>query len=446
METSSRESSHRERAGSSHAWLWLPAAILGLLACFTLIYTVSKTLDSSGAIDFHSYWFAGHFVRQGNDPFSAYLEKADPEIPPGYIDRSSPAAAVRQPGLADVPANTPTLVLILSTFSFFSWPLAKLLWMICNLILMAVTPFLVLRLLAPDLTFSRQETILIWAAFLALFGTRNVAGNGQTSMLVFAMMLAAMLLARRSWWGSGLALGIALSKFTLSLPVFLILLFERRYRIIAAALVVQLAGLLALSGLTGSNPIAMASNYLEIVRVHADLPGIHLGALFPDSGTWAAASVIILSGIVFGSLAGWIYDMLGRLSMSPIEGLARYQVLTILVLWILLAVYHRAYDSFTAILLLVTGLGAAARPALWRLSHRERWFLAVFTALSTAVLVLPASSIVVLRGFINETVIQAWPAIQNYSITVTLAAGLACSIWLLFRFGRNPDRSLRGSS
>ena len=96
---------------------------LSILFFFTtgilsIIYMVTKTIDSSGAIDFHSYWYAGHFIRQQSDPYQAYLEDLTPQTPVSYLDNKIiEHLPIAQAGLARVPANTPLFVLLLSPFS-----------------------------------------------------------------------------------------------------------------------------------------------------------------------------------------------------------------------------------------------------------------------------------------------------------------------------------------
>ncbi|WP_298820492.1 hypothetical protein, partial [uncultured Chloroflexus sp.] len=59
---------------------------IGLLLFFvlwslhTLIEVTIKAYGGpSGSTDFHSYWYSGHFVRQGTNPYAAYFARQQPQ-------------------------------------------------------------------------------------------------------------------------------------------------------------------------------------------------------------------------------------------------------------------------------------------------------------------------------------------------------------------------------
>ena len=104
---------------------------LAILSIISVIYSITKTVDHSGAFDFHSYWYAGHFVRQGSDPYEAYLQGLALDVPVSYWDAEpTTSLPIAQPDLAIVPAKTAPMVLLLTPFSYVSWGLAKVLWLI----------------------------------------------------------------------------------------------------------------------------------------------------------------------------------------------------------------------------------------------------------------------------------------------------------------------------
>ncbi|NKQ36716.1 MAG: hypothetical protein HF973_14020 [Chloroflexi bacterium] len=105
-------------------FLMLPASIIFAL------FSVREVLLPRGSADFHSYWFSGHFLRQGTDPYQAFFDRRVPSVPVHYVDGlTTEQAPVAQPGLAITPANTAPITLLLSLFSWLSWPSAKLLWL-----------------------------------------------------------------------------------------------------------------------------------------------------------------------------------------------------------------------------------------------------------------------------------------------------------------------------
>ena len=66
-------------------------------------------------------------------------------------------------------------------------------------------------------------------------------------------MIVTLLLRQRYWFWAGVALGIALGKYSLALPVVIFLLFEKRFRVIAVAIVIQGISLLAVAMLEGGS-------------------------------------------------------------------------------------------------------------------------------------------------------------------------------------------------
>ncbi len=457
---------------------FLLLAILAALAVATLVYTVSKTLEPGGAIDFHSYWYSGHFIRQGTDPYRAYLEGLTPDVPVVYLDgKRTDIGPIAQPELANVPANTAPLVLILSGLAFLSWPAAKLVWMLCNLALMFAIPGLVLRLQPGGNNLPRTHRLIIYLAFLGMFGTRNTAGNGQTSLLVFAWMLLALLSGRKSWLSGGIWLGLALSKYSLALPVFVYFLLKREYRLLITALVVQLLGAVLVGMIGQGSPIAVIGEYVEILKVHTGLPGIHLASLFPDS----ALAGLLASAVMTLAVAVGLFSQLRRqkagdsalsekvaaLPQDDIQGIVRtkndaedaalvqediqstdllqkdtidvpgqfadYHILTALTLWTLLVGYHRAYDSLVAIFFFALVIFGLTRADTWQVKSWQRVALAIGSALAYLPLSLPARGITVISGALPDSSLAIWLDFQGGLLTLTLLVLLAAALWLLGR-------------
>ena len=140
--------------------LLLIAAIagLGLLALLSLRQAILRTGDRDGGIDLYAYWFEGHALRQGSNPYYAYLSGRKPSPPVTYLDGvTQTTGPIGQPGLPTIPTNTAPLSLILFALSFFTWPLAKWLWLWPNLALVLATPPLALKLFPCKHALSRGE-------------------------------------------------------------------------------------------------------------------------------------------------------------------------------------------------------------------------------------------------------------------------------------------------
>jgi hypothetical protein len=410
---------------------YLPLFVFAILACFSLIYIVTKTLNPSGATDFHSYWYAGQFIRQGTDPYNAFINNQVPKIPITYLDgQVAQNLAIAQPGLARIPANTAPIVELLTIFSLFSWSTAKTLWMACNLALILAIPFLVLRLFPALYLRPATDKLLFIFIFIGLFGTRNIAGNGQTSLFVFAAMLLAIL-AEHHWLYAGIDLGFALSKYSLALPLLILFLIERKYRQIIIGLAIQFVAIFTLSAMTRQSIVSILDAYVRIFQLHTDLPGIHLATLFPAGSLAGCVAVISLSLATIGSLGYWLHTRKMQ-SLTASHQLVRQTMFTILMMWTLLVAYHRAYDTFVTILLI-------ALIAEWLIQTDgsyawQRWSLAALAGLTIIVMTLPARGISIIEQVTSTGFMAVWLRLQSSSITLLLLAILACSIWILYQF------------
>jgi len=408
---------------------YLALIVFSALAVVSLAYIVTKTLHPSGATDFHSYWYAGLFVRQGIDPYTAFLAEEAPPLPIAFVDgpviRQPPVA---QPGLARVPANTAALVELLTFFSFFSWPSAKMIWMAVNLGLMVSIVWLIWRLFPQFEQWPPAEKLCFGLMFVGLFGTRNIGGNGQTSFLIFAAMLAAVL-AERRWFLSGLMLGVAMSKYSLALPVFLLFLLERKYREIVVAGLVQAVALLLLSAISQQSPWRIVSAYLQIFQMHTSLPGIHLANLFPAGGLGGQIAAWLLSLMTAAPLLYWLYQRKGQALRCIF--LARQALLTIFMLWTLLVAYHRAYDTFAAILFIaqvVTWLKHAGRA-----KPQSAFLLVALALLVVTALTVPARGVGGGDGGGAAGWLTTWLTVQSHAVTLALTMSLAVSLWILYQ-------------
>jgi hypothetical protein len=421
----------------------LHVALIGLAvyALLTTLGAVAGTRTPGGAIDFHSYWYYGHFVRQGHDPYAAFFAGAAPDLPVAYLD--GPVATrlpIAQPGLVAAPVNTAPLVCLLSVFAWFSWPVAKSLWLACNLALMTLAPWLVVRLVPIPLRATQQALIAL--VFWALLGTRSALVNGQTSLLVLVLMLAALWLAGRHDWLAGLLLGLALSKYSVALPGLLVLALARRWRVLLIALGVQVASVLGLALVTGSAPLDIVGAYAWMFGYHAGMSGIHLASLFPKDSPFAGLAVALGSALVWGVLARWWFVRRGDLGAghgAP-DATAQLHLLAVVALWTLLVAYHRAYDTVLFVCFVALAVYALAQPERWGLSRRSSVVLAAFLVLVIAALSAPGEAAsLALPG----ALVEAWKRLLAGAMTLALAAATGCALWLMWRCREWPVNDAR---
>lgn len=335
---------------------WETALLVGatLYAGLTLAYMLYNSFTNPlGSIDFHSYWYAAHFLREGRDPYQAYLTTATPTPPISYVDGITVNDDPAQSRLQQVPVNTAPILLLLSPLAYLSWVPAKGVWLALNTLLMLVAPWLTLWLAEQhDIKLSRWGQLAVAVAFYAIAAPRFVVGYGQTSMFVYDVMIGALLLYRSHPLGAGVALGIALSKYSLVFPILLLFAYWRQWRVLAVAGAVQVLGLLAINVLGGTTPLTTIQAYLALALEHTAKSGIHIGSLYNGSALFRVLAPIGLT-LVIG--AGFY-----RLR-SQFASFGEFSLIVIGLLWGVLVVYHRMYDGLLILPFLVLLVWGANR-------------------------------------------------------------------------------------
>src|SRR5215216_412243 len=367
--------------------------LTGLYALAVAAYIFIETGKPLGSRDFHQFWYAGNFIIQGRDPYEAYFADAKPNLPIRYLNGVTvDEYPVAQPELAIIPSNTPVMLLLLTPFSFFSWNVAKWLVLSVNLILMLITGWLVLRRIPfAGVRLARVDEVLLFLVYFDLSATRIAIENGQTTLLVFLLMLLALLYAERSWKLSGSALGFALSKYSLSLPIFLFFLYKKKFKILGLAIAVQVLGLLGLAAMGRNSLMMVAKENFRLFFQLFDQPGVHLSRFFErltDNHLLAEIPVFIMTLLVFIPLFFWLRKYRSKLSLS--EDVLDFHLLTILFIWTMLVAYHRLYDTLILIFFAVLVFKGLAYPNIWKLDNRQRLQLLTFLAITPLILILPA--------------------------------------------------------
>ncbi len=412
---------------------------LGLWSIASLLRIIQFTFSPAGANDLYVYWYAGHFVREAQDPYTAFLTDQKPSLPIHYLDKTvTDLQDVVVPSWVPAPALTFPLIAILSCFAFLSWPLAKLVWLGFNLLFIFMIPPLILHIFAPNERWDRWIKWVFILVFVGLTSTRYAGSSGQVTFLVLLLALGSIHFSKSRPFTAGILLGIALSKYSLSIGFFLyLLLFERNYRTTLTALAVQTLGLFGLSMMSGTGIVDIIREYIFMLLQHSQMEGIHLASLFP-SKPWELHIAILLTLVVCIPLLLWYKRNKEHIINKQLSPTHRQHLLTVLSLWALLVGYHRAYDVVLYILFISIGLQLYRSPEIWNLTLRNRNILLVFVAITTFFFMLPAGSIIsdLLPGEIG----RAWILFSGRMTTLLLSAALAITLLLLFRLRNNPAR------
>jgi len=395
-------------------WKTILIVVLAVYALAVLSYVVFGTLDSQGATDFHQFWYAGQFILRGQDPYQAFF--AGVSLP------------MRQPGLEITPSNSPLLLLVLSLLSFLAWPVAKIVWLLLNLPLACLSFWLVVdKFPFPNTPLDRQAKILLFLLFFDLSPTRIAIENGQTTLLAFVLMLAAILLTKRSWLLAGLLLGLALSKYSVSLPVALFFLYHRNFRILVTAALFQFVGFLGLSILSGNSIVMLFAEYFRLFISLLDQPGIHLATLIP--GTRFDAIIPVIMTLVL-ALFLYFWMVKGKAYEHVDARIFDFHLLTIFTLWTLVVAYHRLYDAILLLLLIV--LVFKSLPAdIWNLTPRMRTVVVWGLGIGLALLTLPAR-------IVDMLLPGAYDPLTNEVPAVVLIVFLSALLFLFHRLLSSP--------
>jgi hypothetical protein len=415
-----------------YRWTLLVCILAGVYAIAVMTYIFIETQTPEGARDFHQFWYAGQFIIQGRDPYEAFFAGEQPALPIAYLDGVVvDRYPVGQPDLEITPSNTPAMLLLLSPLAYLSWANAKLAFLFINILLMLLTAILIVRRIPfADVKLSPIDEIFIFLIYIDLSATRIAIENGQTTLLVFLLMLVTVLYAQRDWRISGLALGLALSKYSLSLPIFLFLLFKKKFRILLAAVSVQILGILGIAAITGTSPLTIVLENIQLFFRLFDQPGIHLSRWFEGiSGNLISSMlpVLIMTLAVFVPIYFWLRS---RQVPSNMQDVIDFHLLTILFIWTMLVAYHRLYDTLILIIFVVLVYKGLTIPSLWSLSKSERGLLLGYLAVLPLVLILPAR-------LVDRFWLGYYGAAGDAATTLVLLIMLSISIFLLGRSMRS---------
>ncbi len=405
--------------------------VLIFLGATSLGRLVLQTFSEEGGNDLYTYWYAGHFLREGKDFYKAFLNDALPSVPVRYLDRTVDTLdGIIFPGLVPAPASTTPAFFLLAPLAFLSWPLAKATWLVLNLSLLGAIPFLIVRLFPKHNWLKGWEFIGFMLALVGLTSTRYAAASGQITFLVLDLLLATLILAENKPWVAGTLLGLALSKYSLAMGILILFIFfEPKVRLVIAAGIVQIVGIICLMLLSGSGFLEIMSEYIRMAFWHAGREGIHLAAALQSGQSW----VIIALGLTLAvgiPLIIWRWKFAGRLYNESLFPLTRYHLAVILILWMLLVVYHRAYDAMVVITFFGLVAYIAKQPKAWGMSKLVRTGLISFSIIALVLLMVPSGSVV--RGLLPPTLGAFWGEAANLVTTALISIFLIISIALLF--------------
>ena len=185
--------------------LW---AIAVILIAYFLFYSVNHISNPSNG--FASYYTASKLIMEGENPSDFYNDEYFSNKVKNYV-----------PGIYEIYlVNLPTTGLLLLPLAYFDYSTARVFWISCNLILLAVTMFFIVKRMQIKIELLPFVLVLIFS-FQPLYS--NVA-HAQAYILIFCLLVFSFLGIRAGKnFMPGFLVGITF--ITKSAGIFLILLF-----------------------------------------------------------------------------------------------------------------------------------------------------------------------------------------------------------------------------
>jgi hypothetical protein len=327
------------------------ACVINVITLFFLFTTFEKP-GSTVTTDFHPYWYAGQFLRQGINPYEAHWEERTLPFSVSFIDGTSESPeqqTQRATILETTPGNTAPYLLLTTPFAFLPYPTAVIVWLVLNILLGAAIPFVFLRYMQVKYAFL-DLAFLFLLLFSLNYASRGALSLGQTTFLIlFLMILSLLLLNNHHNTWAGILLGIALSKYSLAFPIFILVLLRRNWYVAMVALLTQVAGVLVLSLVTGTSPLYTFESYVRLLLLHSAKNGTQISGYLPAALATQLMNVILVV-IPVGILAFPVLRHLWRSETNNERWLVEPSFLAALMMMSLLAVYHQAYDSVIVII------------------------------------------------------------------------------------------------
>lgn len=197
--------------------VWLLSFALINIAMFWRLHDLM--LDGYG--DFASFYTAGQIVRSGQTAnlFDRALQwKIQHQFAAKVEIRRGPLPFIRPPFEA----------LLFVPFAYLSYPVACMLWLVLNLVLLLLTPLWLPRFDGVGFTLAEQMLVS-----LSYFPAAFCLIQGQDAVLLLIIVLFSLrLLLRGSEVECGAILGLGLFKFHLVLPLLAIFLLRKRFKVV----------------------------------------------------------------------------------------------------------------------------------------------------------------------------------------------------------------------
>ncbi len=262
----------------------------------------------------------------------------------------------------------PSLLMLLLPFAFLPPGAARIAWLASNLLCTAGSLWLLRKTVLKE----ADSFLFALLGLLMIAGTpfRNQLGVGQHTLFSLFFFLLALYLAREERDGllPGICLAVSFFKYTLTVPLALYFIYRKKWKTFTVSVLVHILGTLFAALWLKESPVAMIVKPLKVSSVLVSEGGLDFGALFGGS-----PFAFVLAALVMGML----------LFLSLRKGTDGKLLMSVLILWSLIILYHRTYDFF--VLIMAAGVFFSGDPADEPLGTRQKPVLALYVLLLAAV-------------------------------------------------------------
>jgi hypothetical protein len=333
---------------------------LTVVLCLAAVAFVAKgtyhlVLDDrpSAAFDLRLRWQEQHYVFRHKNPYEVRAQ-ADARKPSAGSRLADEAGIESDFGIPD--PGYPPWAYATGAVLFWpsNWTVARCFFAAVNLLLLIPIGLWARRVGQPH---GKAVASFFCAAVLAAGAICHTLGDGQYGIIVLASLVGAFWLDERHRpMLSGLLIGVALVKPTLSLPFLVPMLVKRRYLALATAAVYIGLGSCLTWWLTSTDPITMLNQMVATNWLGAGAdPIAFLFRAGVDIGTAAKAVAAVVITVLFA--LAFLYRQASMLTLFGISACAAR-------FW----TYHRQYDNlilvFSLLALGTLGLEKECRKAI----------------------------------------------------------------------------------
>lgn len=297
--------------------------MLILLAVYS-VFSAGKAAVS-GSVDFQ--YDGAKYIAMGEDP---------------YAETLNPTGKQKEYGLftfyENLEANQfPSMLMFLIPFTVFSPQTANCLWLVCNLFFSVGILFFVKKLFLPKDMSGAAFIVFSCLLFISSCWKNQIAVGQHTVFSLFFFLAAIYFSEKNNRIFSGVLLAVSLFKYTLTAPLMLWFVYKRKYREIVYAAAIH--GVLTL----------VAAWKLGVPLIDLIALPLKISSMLSSSGSYDVASVFGLGS--FGMIvSGLLFTVVFFISLFvKFDGMEK-EAFSVLCMFSLVFVYHRAYDFFVMII------------------------------------------------------------------------------------------------